>query len=144
MNKTVTDFTWDDYQKIIKETGFYPDYGDNMWYPALGLTGEAGEVAEKVKKFYRDGILKTTGLQNTWDLAENESQRAKVAKQARDEFKRILSRELGDVLWYLTALANEQGIRLEDIARGNYKKLMERRKTNTLAGSGDDREIAAK
>lgn len=141
MNETVTDFTWDDYQKIIKETGFYPDYGNNMWYPALGLTGESGEVAEKIKKFYRDGVLKTVGMQNAYDMSDSEAGKAEVMRIAEDEFKRVLSRELGDVLWYLTAIANEKGIRLEDIARGNYQKLMERRRTNTLAGSGDDREI---
>jgi NTP pyrophosphatase (non-canonical NTP hydrolase) len=101
------------YQTIIEKTAIYPkEIG--LAYCAMGLTGEAGEVADKIKKIYRD---------NT-----------EVDVPA-------IAKELGDVLWYVTAMANELGVSLEEIMENNYNKLMLRRKTNTLSGSGDDREM---
>ncbi len=101
-----------EYQTIIKKTAIYPkEIG--LAYCAMGLTGEAGEVADKIKKIYRD---------NT------EVDAPAIAK------------ELGDVLWYITAMANELGTDLETIMEMNYNKLIKRRETNTLSGSGDNRE----
>ena len=87
-----------------------------MTYPALGLCGEAGEVAEKVKKTLRDdgGVLS-------------------------DDRRDALSRELGDVLWYLSQLATEAGLDLEEIASENLAKLFSRQERGVLRGSGDDR-----
>ena len=87
-----------------------------MTYPALGLCGEAGEVAEKVKKTLRDdgGVLS-------------------------DERREALSRELGDVLWYLSQLATEAGLDLEEIAAENLDKLLSRQERGVLRGSGDER-----
>ena len=106
-----------EYQEIINLTAVYPrEIG--IMYCTLGLCGEAGEVAEKVKKVFRDN----QGI---------------VTEDKRHELKK----EIGDVLWYCTALASELGFSLEEILEENYNKLIQRRKTNTLHGSGDNREI---
>jgi NTP pyrophosphatase (non-canonical NTP hydrolase) len=105
-----------EYQTIIGMTAIYPkEIG--LAYCALGLTGEAGEVAEKVKKIYRD-------------------QGGHVVQENRDQIKK----EIGDVIWYCTAIANELQLTLEEILEANFNKLTKRRETNTLHGSGDDRE----
>lgn len=110
------DTTFSDYQSQSRETAIYPDAGDNLLYPTLGLCGEAGEVAEKVKKMVRDdgGAL---------------------TEARREE----LSRELGDVLWYAAQIATEAGLDLEEIARSNIAKLASRRDRGALQGSGDRR-----
>lgn len=105
-----------EYQRLSRRTAVYPDAGSNLAYPALGLCGEAGEAAEKVKKAMRDD-----GGQLT------ESRRA------------ALSGELGDVLWYVAQLATEAGLDLDEIADGNLAKLLSRQERNVLQGSGDDR-----
>ena len=98
------------YQKKARETAQYPDLGSNNIYPTLGLVGEAGEVAEKVKKNIRDGkSLDGVGL------------------------------ELGDVLWYISALADDLGVTLEEVAQANVDKLTSRKKRNMISGSGDNR-----
>jgi len=105
-----------DYQSRSRVTAVYPNAGDNLLYPTLGLCGEAGEVAEKIKKMVRDddGILS-------------------------DERREALSKELGDVLWYLAQLATEADLDLDAIAEANLAKLLSRRDRNVLSGSGDDR-----
>jgi len=105
-----------DYQERSRATAVYPDAGENLLYPTLGLCGEAGEVAEKVKKMIRDdgGVL-------------SEERRAALAK------------ELGDVLWYVAQLATEAGLELDAVARENLDKLLSRQRRSVLQGSGDDR-----
>jgi NTP pyrophosphatase (non-canonical NTP hydrolase) len=105
-----------DYQHRSRATAVYPDAGDNLAYPALGLCGEAGEAAEKVKKAMRDdgGVL-------------------------TDERRDALAAELGDVLWYAAQLATEAGLDLEQIAEANIAKLASRQERAVLHGSGDDR-----
>ena len=107
---------FDEYQKLAKSTAIYP-YRYETIYPALGLCGEAGEVAEKVKKSIRVGL----------DFYE------------KKRFKESLTKELGDVLWYISALANDLEISLNDIAEQNIEKLASRKKRNVIGGSGDDR-----
>lgn len=106
-----------EYQDIIKKTAIYPKEIGIM-YCTMGLCGETGEVAEKVKKLYRDnnGVI-------------------------TPDFKHAIKKELGDVVWYVTAMAEEFDLSLEEILEANYSKLIARRETNTLHGSGDDREI---
>lgn len=104
-----------DYQKDSFAFAIYPrEIG--LFYTALGLAGEAGEVANKIKKIYRDrdGIL------------------------CRDDFDAIKA-ELGDCLWYIAAMATEFGLTLEEIAQANYDKLASRQSRAVLGGSGDDR-----
>jgi NTP pyrophosphatase (non-canonical NTP hydrolase) len=105
-----------EYQQRSRATAVYPDAGSNIVYPALGLCGEAGETAEKVKKAIRDdgGTL-------------TEERRAAIAA------------ELGDVLWYAAQLATEAGLDLEEIAEANLEKLASRQRRAVLHGSGDDR-----
>jgi NTP pyrophosphatase (non-canonical NTP hydrolase) len=104
-----------DYQEVIRTTRVYPPELELM-YPALGLCGEAGEVAEKVKKLYRDhgGI---------------------VTPEIRD----ALVLELGDVMWYLTTIADTLGIDLDTVMEKNIEKLMKRKQNQTLHGNGDNR-----
>lgn len=108
-----------DYQERSRVTAVYPrttDAGANLLYPTLGLCGEAGEVAEKVKKMIRDdgGVLS-------------------------DQRREALAGELGDVLWYVAQLATEAGLDLDAIARGNLDKLRSREERGALRGSGDER-----
>lgn len=107
--------TFNEYQDLAKTTAIYPtDY--RLLYPVLGLSGETGEIAEKVKKVIRDkgGIV-------------------------TDEFKDDLKKELGDVLWYLSAIASDLNLTLDEIATANYEKLKSRQERNKLQGSGDNR-----
>jgi NTP pyrophosphatase (non-canonical NTP hydrolase) len=105
-----------DYQQRSRATAVYPDAGHNLTYPALGLCGEAGEAAEKVKKALRDdrGVL-------------------------TDERRSALAAELGDVLWYVAQLATEAELDLDAIAEENLSKLLSRQERNVLQGSGDTR-----
>jgi len=108
--------TLSDYQARARETAVYPGAGDNLLYPTLGLCGEAGEVAEKVKKMIRDdaGVLS-------------------------DDRREALAKELGDVLWYVAQVATEAGLDLGEVAGANIGKLSSRRARSVLHGSGDDR-----
>ena len=108
--------TFYEYEEIFKKTAIYPNHGNNIYYPTLGLCGESGEVAEKVKKVMRD---------NNGELTE--------------EVKIELRKELGDVLWYLNALCIELNTDLEAVARQNTEKLLDRLNRNKLKGSGDNR-----
>lgn len=105
-----------EYQKLSRETALYPDKNNNFIYPTLGLAGEAGEVAEKIKKVMRDkkGII---------DL------------QTKEE----IEKELGDVLWYVAQIATELGLNLDEIADKNIKKLFSRKERKVLHGNGDNR-----
>ena len=104
-----------EYQQLSRRTAEYPRAA---WlsYPALGLAGEAGEVAEHVKKAIRDD-----------------------GSQVSDARRAALSKELGDVLWYVAQLASELGLELDEIARENLDKLLSRQHRGVLSGSGDDR-----
>ena len=105
-----------DYQQRSRVTAVYPDAGSNLTYPALGLCGEAGEAAEKVKKAIRDDAGELTA-----------------------ERRSALAAELGDVLWYVAQLATEAGLDLDTVAEANLEKLLSRQRRAVLAGSGDDR-----
>ena len=104
-----------EYQALSRRTAEYPRAA---WlaYPALGLAGEAGEVAEHAKKAIRD------------DGGEvSDARRAAMAK------------ELGDVLWYVAQLASELGLDLDQLAQANLEKLLSRQRRGMVSGSGDDR-----
>ncbi len=108
--------TLTEYQSASGRTALYPNHGHNWVYPALGLVGEAGEVANKLKKAHRDND----------DVISA-------------EIKHLVSLELGDVLWYVAQLAAELGLSLESIAEENITKLASRHERGKLGGSGDQR-----
>jgi len=107
----------DEYQKqaltTVLSTG---DEFKDLLHWVLGLNGEAGEVAEKLKKIIRD-----------------------KNSVVSDEDKAELAKELGDVLWYLAVFAHELGVPLGEIAQGNIEKLQSRKARGKLGGSGDNR-----
>ena len=107
---------FDNYQKEARKTAIYPNKDKNFIYPTLGLVGESGEVAEKIKKILRD-------KNGTFD----------------DESKLALKKELGDVLWYLSNLCNELDFTLSEVASANLEKLNLRLSKGRISGSGDDR-----
>ena len=112
----------DTYQEKTTETAIYNTTSAidtntaQLAYVVMGLVGEAGEVANKLKKVIRDGG-------------------GTLTKEKRDE----LVDELGDVFWYLAQCAEKLDIDLSTIATQNLNKLAERKKKNTLQGSGDGR-----
>ncbi len=108
--------TFGEYQREARKTAVYPNLGSNVYYPALGLAGEAGEVCEKIKKIMRDDD-----------------------GQVSDEKRAAVSKELGDVLWYVANTAAEFNLHMEDIAGQNIEKLQSRKERGVLKGSGDNR-----
>jgi len=105
-----------EYQQKAKATAKYPIIGHGVIYPTLGLTNEAGEVAGKIKKVFRDkdGLIS-------------------------DETREALKAELGDVLWYLSQVATELNLSLDEIAEYNITKLLDRQARGKIQGDGDNR-----
>lgn len=108
--------TFEEYQKLTRQTAVYPGKGRNFVYPTLGLAGESGEVAEKIKKIFRDN-------------------KGVVDKRVKEG----IHKELGDVLWYIAQIASELDISLDSIATENIHKLSSRQQRGTLHGNGDNR-----
>lgn len=104
---------FNEYQKEATNTAIYPKE-DGLTYAVLGLVGESGEVAEKMKKMMRD----STPL---------------------IDFKKDMGYELGDVLWYVANLANEIGMTLDEIATLNLIKVRDRTVRHKIQGNGDYR-----
>lgn len=107
---------FNEYQRKAKITALYPNVGSNITYPTLGLAGEAGEIANAVKKIERDDNSIIT-----------------------DEKRAQLQKELGDVLWYVAQICTELSIHLDDVASGNISKLASRKERGVITGSGDNR-----
>lgn len=105
-----------EYQEQSRKTALYPEVGSNFVYPTLGLSGEAGEVAEKIKKVIRDkgGV---------------------IDEDTRQEIKK----ELGDVLWYVSQLSSELKLSLDEVAQFNIEKLQSRMNRGVINGNGDNR-----
>lgn len=115
---TGQEITFNSYQVGTQATAKYPsDIIPDPLYLVLGMVGESGEVAEKMKKLYRDykGVIPSP------------------------EWKADMKKELGDVLYYLSALAFKLDITLEEIAVHNQEKLLSRLERGKLHGSGDNR-----
>lgn len=104
------------YQTKSRVTAQYPAIGHPVIYPTLGLVNEAGEVAGKIKKIFRDkhGVI---------GEAEREALKA----------------ELGDVLWYIAQVCTELGLSLDEVAETNLTKLLDRQARGTIQGDGDNR-----
>ncbi len=109
--------TLDEYQKKALTTVISSDneFRDLLHW-VLGINGEAGEIAEKVKKIIRD-------------------KDGKVSKQDKEE----MAKEVGDVLWYLAVFSHHLGVPFETIAQQNLDKLQSRKARGVLGGTGDNR-----
>ena len=105
-----------DYQTHSRVTAQYPSIGHPVIYPTLGLVNEAGEVAGKVKKIFRD-----------------------KGGAIGDPEREALAAELGDVLWYLAQVCTELEISLDDVAESNLAKLLDRQQRGMIKGDGDNR-----
>ena len=128
------------YQRLATRTAIYPGQGTplGLAYCALKLNGEAGELAEHVGKAMRDDML----MEVATDYDTDGIGPMIVSTNMNDltpERKSLLIKEVGDVLWYASAICNELGISLEDAATQNLVKLWDRSKRNALQGSGDTR-----
>ncbi len=113
--------TFDEYQKRAISTDVFggtPQPITSMAFMAklLGLVGEAGEVADKFKKIYRDdnGIM-------------------------TDEKLQMMEKEIGDVLWYVSVVSSYLGLELDAVASNNLAKLQDRKERDVLRGTGDNR-----
>lgn len=110
----------DEYQSLTNRTAIYPGARSGelqgVTYVTLGLVGESGEIAEKVKKIIRDS-----------------------GGEISDEKAESIAMELGDVLWYAARLATELGFNLSEVMTWNVQKLLDRKARSVLGGSGDAR-----
>jgi NTP pyrophosphatase (non-canonical NTP hydrolase) len=108
---------FNEYQYKANQTAIYPDAGRGsltaLAYVSLGLAGEAGEIANKVKKLLRDG-----------DSPEK---------------RKALQKECGDVAWYLAQLCTELDTPLDYVAQQNIEKLSDRKERGVIQGNGDNR-----
>jgi len=107
---------FNDYQTKSRKTAGYPAIGHSVIYPTLGLVNEAGEVAGKIKKVFRD-----------------------KDGQMSEETRQALKAELGDVLWYTAQVATELDLSLDEIAEHNITKLYDRLERGKIKGDGDNR-----
>ena len=105
---------FNEYQEKAKKTDTYKVKSDRLQYSVLGLVGEAGEVADKVKKIMRE-------------------EKGRVGEERRQELKQ----ELGDVLWYMAKLARELGLKFDEIAKANIEKLYRRQVHGIFSGGPD-------
>lgn len=107
---------FDAYQRLSRKTWNLVHTDHPIVYPTLGLVNEAGELAGKVKKIFRD-----------------------KGGQISPEDREALKYELGDVLWYLAQIATELDVSLQDVAEANLEKLFSRMERGTIRGEGDYR-----
>ena len=107
---------FNDYQTKSRKTAGYPAIGHPVIYPTLGLVNEAGEVAGKIKKVFRD-----------------------QGGEINEETRQAIKAELGDVLWYIAQLATELDLSLDEIAEYNIAKLYDRLERGKIKGEGDNR-----
>lgn len=115
MSEEIVKHEFDSYQGFTSVTAMYPkEYG--LIYTTLGLAGEAGEVANKVKKIIRD-----------------------ANGEINEETRQALKSELGDVYWYLARLADELGFKSSEVIAENVKKLSSRFERGVITGNGDNR-----
>lgn len=147
--------TFSSYQERATDTAVYPGQGSflGVLYAALGCAGEGGEIAECVKKTWRDdGVQDPVEVLN---IMENLIYQDRVdsidIRSAQEEMKKILIidisperrmkilNEIGDEFWYLAQLCTELNANLGDVAEMNLAKLQDRKRRDELHGEGDDR-----
>jgi NTP pyrophosphatase (non-canonical NTP hydrolase) len=120
LNQKNDELTFNLYQELAAKTAVFPgkDNVGGAMYLALGLCGEAGEVAEKIKKYFRDGIPEG---------------------KDPDVWIEDLAKEVGDVMWYASQLLQTFGVKFSDAGVWNLEKLASRKERGVLHGSGDNR-----
>ncbi len=106
--------TFEEYTNFVRSTALGP--ANELYYPVLGLAGEAEEVAEKFKKLIRD---------HNGEMSE--------------EYKQEILKELGDVLWYITKIADNLDTNLKEVVEINVSKLQSRKDRDIIHGKGDNR-----
>ena len=108
---------FNEYQNKAQQTATYSQEttAQALTYLSLGLNGEAGEVADKIKKWFR----------GDYDLTP--------------EVRHEIVKECGDVLWYISEIARSLNFTLEELAEINIQKLFDRKDRNKLHGNGDNR-----
>ena len=107
---------FNDYQQKSRKTAKYPAIGHAVIYPTLGLVNEAGEVAGKIKKIFRD-------------------KDGEISPETREALKG----ELGDVLWYIAQVCTELDLNMDEVAEYNIEKLYSRLERGKIQGDGDNR-----
>jgi len=120
---------FNEYQIMAKSTAIYKDA---VMYPALGLAGETGEVCEKVKKAYRDIDF----FEPTYYTIDRINGAVDIE---HEKVRENIKKELGDVIWYVSNLASDFDLTLDEIAEFNIQKLFSRKERGVLKGSGDNR-----
>lgn len=113
----MNNLTFDEYQTQALKTVCY-DQSIGPYYTILGLCGETGEIADKLKKIYRD---------KDW-------------KNISKEDRQAILKEVGDVLWYVSKICDDFNVSFSEVAQLNLDKINKRKLTNTLHGEGDNRE----
>jgi len=108
--------TMNEYQEKAMKTAVFPTIGERYIYPLLGLNGEVGELTEKIKKVLRD-------KNGNFD----------------EDDKRLIVKELGDILWYIAVLSNALGVTLQTVGISNIEKLKSRLERGKINGAGDER-----
>lgn len=119
-----------EYQELTGETAVYPGRGTplGLIYCTLGLGDESGEALGKIKKGLRDDLMMEPTMDGTFKVNP-------ISEERRQAFKK----ELGDVMWYIARAAAEAGFTLEEVAKANVSKLLDRKDRGVLQGSGDNR-----
>jgi len=151
-----------EYQKLAKNTALYPNIGNNLIYPVLGLAGEVGELQEKLVAMIETNYRLLDSKSDIPPLVMTEILRAnaqlglaqnRMKKLIRDhgviikdyfnaitpEQKQQLIDELGDIGWYWALCSDELKTLLSDIAERNIQKLADRKRRNVIKGSSDYR-----
>lgn len=134
MFKGIPNNDLDFYQEVASGSAVYPGQGSplGLMYCALKLNGEAGELAEHVGKAMRDDGFGIT-------VTELDGTPLEKITYMTPERRALIIKEVGDNLWYLSAICRELGIKLSEAAVGNLEKLSDRQKRGVLRGSGDER-----
>jgi NTP pyrophosphatase (non-canonical NTP hydrolase) len=119
---------FEEYSGQADSTAQYPLKGSNLVYPSIKLAGEAGETADKIGKNWRNRFTCVEDL--AWSIS---------SEAVGAPLKVEIIKELGDVLWYINAIALELGTTLETVAQVNIEKLRDRAERGTIKSSGDNR-----
>lgn len=128
--------TLNEYQRRAMET--CTESSNNFAYMALGLVAEVGEFADKVAKAVRKVRLSIDDnqLQLTDEWVQS------WTPEEAEEYEKLMKgikAELGDIMWFVSGLAEVLDIPLDDLGSANLAKLADRKKRNVIIGDGDNR-----